>query len=79
MGERTDSRKLFQRGRAQQSKALVPVLVLTFGTDRQIPLLDLSKRDGSDGTQAWSEDKQAVFIKHFVGQQTDFEQYSKVY
>ena len=33
-------------------------------TDRLIPLLDLSERDGSDA-QAWSEDKQAVFHEGF--------------
>ena len=44
--------------------ALVPVLVLTLGTDRLIPLLDLSEWDGSDG-QAWSEDKLAIFHTGF--------------
>ena len=29
---------------------LAPVLVLTVGTDRLIPLLDLSECDGVDGT-----------------------------
>ena len=50
MAEQTDSGKLFQRDRAQELKALTPVLVLTLGTDKLIPLFNLmmSKQDGSD-------------------------------
>ena len=47
--EWTDSGRLFQRDRAQEWKALMPVLVLTPGTDKLIPLLDLCERDGSNG------------------------------
>ena len=46
--ERTDSGRLLQRDGAQERKPLAPVLVLTLGTDRLIPLLDLSERDESD-------------------------------
>ena len=49
MAEWTDSERLFQRNRAQErKKALRHVLVLTLGTDRLIPLIDLSERDGSN-------------------------------
>ena len=44
---RTDGGKLFQRERAQELNDLFPVLVLTLGTDKLIPLFDLSERDGS--------------------------------
>ena len=46
VAEQTGSGRLFQRERAQELKALAPVLVLILGTDRVIPLLDLSERDG---------------------------------
>ena len=46
MAERTDSGKLFQREGAKELKALAPVLVLLLGTDRVIPLFDISERDG---------------------------------
>ena len=49
MVEWTDNGRFFQRDGAQERKALAPVLVLTLGTDRLIPLLDLSEWDGSDG------------------------------
>ena len=39
--------KLFQRGGAQKLNNLFPALVLTLGTDKKIPLFDLSERDGS--------------------------------
>ena len=45
--ERTESGKLFQREGAQELNDLFPALVLTLGTDKVIPLLDLSERDGS--------------------------------
>ena len=48
MAEGTDGRGLFQRDGAPACKALAPVLILTLGTNRLIPLFDLSERDGSD-------------------------------
>ena len=33
----------------QEQKALAPVLVLTLGTEKLIPIFDLSERDGTDG------------------------------
>ena len=45
VAERTDSGSLFQREGAQELKAFAPVLVLFLGTDRMIPLFDLSERD----------------------------------
>ena len=45
--ERTDSGKLFQREGAREPDDLFPALVLTLGTDKVIPLFDLSERDGS--------------------------------
>ena len=48
MAERTDSGRLFQREGAQELKALAPVLVLILGTDKVIPLFDLSERDGRE-------------------------------
>ena len=47
MDERTDSGKLFQREGAQELNDTFPALVLTLGTDKVIPLFDLSERDGS--------------------------------
>ena len=47
MDERTDSGKLFQREGAQELNDPFPALVLTLGTDKVIPLFDLSERDGS--------------------------------
>ena len=47
MDERTDSGKLFQRERSQDLNDLFPALVLTLGTDKMIPLCDLSEGDGS--------------------------------
>ena len=46
--ERTNNGRLFQRDGAQEWKALAPVLVLTLGTYRLIPLCDLGEQDGSD-------------------------------
>ena len=40
--ERTDSGKLFQREGAHELNYLFPALVLTLGTDKMIPLFDLS-------------------------------------
>ena len=48
MAEWTDSGRLFQREGAQEMKALAPVLVLILGTNRVIPLFDLSERDGRE-------------------------------
>ena len=48
MAEWTDSGRLFQREGVQELKALAPVLVLILGTDRMIPLFDLSERDGRE-------------------------------
>ena len=48
VAERTDSGRLFQREGTQELKALPPVLVLILGTDRVIPLFDLSERDGRE-------------------------------
>ena len=48
VAERTDSGRLFQREGAQELKALAPVLVLILGTNRVIPLFDLSERDGRE-------------------------------
>ena len=45
--ERTDSGKLFQREGVQELNDLFPALFLTLGTDKVIPLFDLSERDGS--------------------------------
>ena len=45
VAEQTDSGRLFQREEAQELKALAPVLVLILGTDRVVPLFDLSERD----------------------------------
>ena len=45
MGERTNSQRLLQREGAQELKALEPVMVLILGTDRVIPLFDLSEHD----------------------------------
>ena len=45
--ERTDSGKLFQREGAQKLNKLFPELVLPLGTDKMIPLFDLSEGDGS--------------------------------
>ena len=44
---RTDSGKLFQQEGAQELNDLFPALVLTLGTDKVIPLFDLSECDGS--------------------------------
>ena len=47
-----------------KSDQLFHLLVLTLGTNRLIPLIGLSERDGRM-RQAWSEDKQAVFHEAF--------------
>ena len=46
MDERTDSGKLFQREWAQELNDLFPALVFSPGTNKVIPLFDLSERDG---------------------------------
>ena len=48
VAEQTDSGRLFQREGSQELKALAPVLVLILGTDRVIPLFDLSECDGRE-------------------------------
>ena len=50
MAERTDSGRLFQRKGVQELKALALVLVAILGTNRLIPLFDLSERDGREVT-----------------------------
>ena len=55
------------------------MLVLTLGTDRLIPLFDLSERDGSDGGKHEVKINRWFFMKPSVGQQTDLEQYSEPY
>ena len=42
----TNSGKLFQREGAQELNDLFPALALTLGTDKVIPLCDLSERNG---------------------------------
>ena len=44
--EWTGSGRLFKQEMAQELKVLAPVLVLILGTDRVIPLFDLSECDG---------------------------------
>ena len=48
LAERTDSGRLFQSDRAQEWKALAPVLDLTLGTDKLLSLFDLSEWEGID-------------------------------
>ena len=48
LDERTDSGKLFQSEGAQELNDLFPALVLTPGTDKVIPLFDLSEGGGSE-------------------------------
>ena len=50
VAEWTDSGRLFQREGAQDLNALALAFVLILGTDRVIPLFDLSERDGRDET-----------------------------
>ena len=45
--EWTDSGKLFQREGAQELHDIFAALVLSLGTDKVIPLFDLTERDGS--------------------------------
>ena len=47
MDERTGSGKPFQREGAQELNDLFPALVLTLGTDKVIPVFDLSEHHGS--------------------------------
>ena len=44
--EQTASGRLFQTEGVQEQNDLAPALILTLGTDRLIPLFDLSERDG---------------------------------
>ena len=48
LAEPTDNGRLFQREGVQELKALAPVLVLILGTDRVIPLFDVSEHDGRE-------------------------------
>ena len=48
VAERADSERLLQREGAHELRALAPVLVLILGTNRVIPLFDLSERDGRE-------------------------------
>ena len=48
VAERSDSGRLFQREGAQELQALAPVMVMILGTDRVIPLFDLSERAGRE-------------------------------
>ena len=48
MAEWTNSGRLFQREGAQELTAIAPLLVLILGTDRVIPLFDLSERNGRE-------------------------------
>ena len=45
LDERTDNGKLFQREGAQELNDLFPALVLSLGTDKVIPLFDLSEHE----------------------------------
>ena len=45
--ERTDNGKVFQREGTKELNDLFPALVLPLGTDKVIPLFDLSERDAS--------------------------------
>ena len=47
--------------------------------DRQTDSSDLSVWDGSDAASMGVKVNGLFFMKHFVGQQTDLEQYSKYY
>ena len=47
--DRTKRGRLFHRVAPQERKALAPVLVLTLGTEKLIPLFDPSERSGTDG------------------------------
>ena len=72
MAERTNSGRLFQREGEQEVKALAPVLVLILGTDRLIPLFDLTERDGRSGNQG-AKVSRLFLMKSPVGQQADLE------
>ena len=73
MAERTDSGRLFQREGAHELKALAPVLVLMLGTDRVIPLFDLSERDGRERIIKERKVNGLFLMKSLVGQQADLE------
>ena len=77
--ERTDSGKLFQIEWAQELNYLFPALVLTLGTDKVIPLFDLSERAGSGIASKVCRLTGVFFTKSFVRQQTDLEINSKFY
>ena len=49
MSGQTDSGSMFQRDGTKEWKPLAPVLVLTLGANRLIPMFGLSDLDGSDG------------------------------
>ena len=69
VAEWTDSGRLFQREGLQELNALVPVLVLILGTERVIPLFDLSEGDGREV----AIQEQRFLLKSLVGQQADLE------
>ena len=77
VAERSDSGRLFQREGAQELKALAQVFVLILGTDRVIPLFDLSERDGRE--VAIKEQNRLFLMKSLVGQQADLEMDSIFY
>ena len=64
VAEQTDSGRLFQRDGAQEWKALAPALVLTLRTRKLIPF-SISVNGMGVMWQAWSEDKQPIFLAGF--------------
>ena len=78
MAEWTDSGRLFQRGVTWVKRSCTCVGLLTLGSDRLIPLIDLWT-----GSEWWGKHTVKInrlfFMKHLAGQQTDLEQYSKFY
>ena len=78
MAEWADSGKLFQRNGAQEWKALVPVLVLTLGTDRLIPWFDLSTGWGWINKHGVKINR-LFFALDILSQQIDLEKYLKPY
>ena len=73
VAEYTD-REVVPQGRGARANLPAPALVLTLGTNRVVPLFDISKRHGSDVASM-----RLFFMKSFVGQQTDLELNSKLY
>ena len=77
VAERTDSGRLFQREGVQELKALASMLILILLTDRVIPLIDPSERDGS-GNQGANVNR-LILMKSLVGQHTYLEMDSIFY